>query len=86
MSAVSETIQFPSGHQARAVYAPQGAAIEPLIATLRIPRPRGVLVVFGGTAQLNDNLIIRLRLLLEDGLARVAQMEQTSNAQQRYFR
>lgn len=75
-SIVPETILFPNGHRARAVYAPQETAIEPLITALHIPRPRGVLVVFGGTAQLNDDLSRCLRLLLEDGLARVAAEEQ----------
>jgi hypothetical protein len=69
-------IQFPNGNRARAVYAPQGTAIESILAALELPSPRGVLIVFGGTAQFSTDLETRLRLLLEDGLARVAAEEQ----------
>jgi SLOG in TRPM, prokaryote len=71
-----EMIQFPGGNQARAVYTPQGAAIDPLIAALQLPSPRAVLVVNGGTAQLDPDLAALLSLLIGDGLARVASEEQ----------
>jgi hypothetical protein len=75
-TSVPESIKFPNGNQARVVYAPQGAAIEPIITALELPSPRGVLVVNGGTAQLPPDLATRLSLLFQDGLARVAAEEQ----------
>ncbi len=74
-ASVPEIIQFPGGSRARAVYAPQGAAIEPIIAALELPSPRGVLVVNGGTARLSGDLAAQLSVSLEDGLARVAAEE-----------
>lgn len=75
-TSVPETILFPGGNQARVVYAPQGAAPDPLITALQLPSPRGILVVNGGTAQLSADLAAQLGVLLEDGLARVAAEEQ----------
>lgn len=53
---VPEMIQLLNGNRARAVYAPQGTAIEPILAALELPSPRGILVVFDGTAQLSAEL------------------------------
>src|ERR1051326_3827884 len=75
-SPVPETIQFPSGNQARVVHARKGAAVKPLISALNVPGPRGVVVLNGGTAQLDANLATQLSLLLADGLARVAANEE----------
>ncbi|HLV98998.1 MAG TPA: hypothetical protein VKT82_10000 [Ktedonobacterales bacterium] len=75
-SLLPETIRFPNGNQASLVYARKGAAIKPLINALKLPTPRGVLIVNGGTAQLDADLATKLGLLFENGLARVAAEEQ----------
>ncbi len=75
-SLLPETIRFSNGNQARVVYARKGAAIQPLIKALKLPTPRGALIVNGGTAQLDADLATRLSLLFENGLARVAAEEQ----------
>lgn len=70
-----ETIQFPNGNQAQAVYAPRGTNPQQIIQALALPRPRGLLVLNGGTAQLEPDLQAQLGHLLGDGLARVAAEE-----------
>lgn len=71
-SLIPETIRFPNGNQARLVYARKGVAIKPVLAALKLPKARGVVVVNGGTAQLSPDLATQLSLVLEQGLARVA--------------
>ena len=75
-SLVPETIQFSNGNQARLVNARKGVAIEPVLAALKLPAPRGVVVLNGGTAKLDADLAAQLSLVLENGLARVASEEQ----------
>jgi hypothetical protein len=75
-SVLPETIRFPNGNQASVVYARKGADIYPLIKALKLPTSRGVLIVNGGTAQLEPDLAQKLSLLFENGLARVAAEEQ----------
>ncbi len=75
-SLVPETIQFSNGNQARLVNARKGVAIKPLLAALKLPAPRSVLVLNGGTAKLDADLAAQLSLVLENGLARVASEEQ----------
>ncbi len=70
------TIRFPSGSQASVVNARKGAPIKQVVQALKLPRPRGVLVVNGGTAKLEADLAAKLALLFENGLARVAAEEQ----------
>src|SRR5690348_13523715 len=71
-SVLPETIHFPNGNQAQVVNARKGAPIKPLIAALKLPTPRGVVVVNGGTSELDTDLAARLRLALADSVARVA--------------
>jgi SLOG in TRPM, prokaryote len=71
-----ETIQFRNGNQARAVYVPEGAAVQRVIDALQLPRPRALLVLNGGTAELRADLQTQLGRLLQDGLARTAADEQ----------
>jgi hypothetical protein len=73
---VVETIQLPSGSQAYAVRIPQGVAAGRIVGALGLPRPRALLVLNGGTAELEDQLKRQLGRQIADGLARAAAEEQ----------
>lgn len=71
-----ETIQFPTGDQARLLRVPQYTAARQILKALELPRPRAVLVLNGGTAELEGDLQTKLARLLNDGLVRIAAEEQ----------
>jgi hypothetical protein len=66
------TIDFPNGNRVSALYVSQDTAAKQIIDTLELPRPRALLVLNGGTAQMEAELQAPLGRLLQDGLARVA--------------
>ncbi len=65
-------IDFPNGNRARALYVSQGAAAKQIIDALELPRPRALLVLNGGTAEMEAELQGQLGRLLQDGIARIA--------------
>jgi hypothetical protein len=71
-----ETIQLPNGAQAYVVRVPPGIAAGRIVGTLGLPRPRALLVLNGGTAELEEQLKQQLRRQIADGLARLAAEEQ----------
>ncbi len=71
-----ETIQFPTGDQARLLRVPQHTAAGQILKALELPQPRAVLVLNGGTAELEGALQTKLARLLSNGLARIAAEEQ----------
>jgi hypothetical protein len=75
-SVLPETLTFPNGNQAKMVNARKGGAVKPIIAALKLPAPRGVVVVNGGTSELDATLAARLSVALQDGVARVAAEKQ----------
>jgi hypothetical protein len=70
-----ENVAFPNGNQARLLQAPRDASARQILDALAIPDPRAVLILNGGTAQLEAGLQARLDRLLGDGLARVVAEE-----------
>lgn len=66
------TIQFPSGNQARVVHAARDTSLPLVVSALEIPPPLALLIVNGGTSQLEPELYQQLGLLLQDGVARVS--------------
>lgn len=71
----AEPLAFPDGNIARIVQVPQDTNIYPLIEALALPRPHALLVVNGGTAELDQELRVQLGRMLQDGAARVAEEE-----------
>ena len=67
-----DLMRFPDGSQARVLHVPREAAAEEIVEALGIPRPRALLVLNGGTAELEAELKAQLGALLQDGLARIA--------------
>lgn len=67
-----QSILLPGGRRAIAVLAPVDVSGEEAVATLALPRPRGVIVLNGGTAELPADLLAALRRSLGEGVARVA--------------
>lgn len=70
-----EAIHFPSA-DVRLVRVVAETAAERIVDALDLPRPRAVLVVNGGTAELDSLLEAQLGRLLQDGVARLASEEQ----------
>jgi hypothetical protein len=66
------SIDLPGGRTAIAVFAPHMVSGEEAAAALELPRPRGLIVINGGTADLSPDLDAALRRTLGEGLARVA--------------
>lgn len=71
----TDTITFPGGGRAQILQVSRQAQPGEIIEALRIPQPRAVVCLNGGTAELDQELATRLELLLVDGLARVAAVE-----------
>jgi len=67
-----ETIHFSNELQALLAHVQQETPADDIVAALKVPQPRGVISLNGGTAELDEILEIKLRLLLVDGLARFA--------------
>jgi hypothetical protein len=62
---------LPSGNRASVLLAPQSAGGEEIQRALQVERPRGLLVLNGGTEELPPEIDARLRSWLRDGLASV---------------
>ena len=67
-----ETIRFANEHEALLAHVRQDTPADAIIAALKLPRPRALICLNGGTAELSETLKMQLRRLLVDGLARVA--------------
>lgn len=70
------TIDFPNGNRARTLYVSQDTAAKQIIDALELLRPRALLVLNGGTAEMEAELQAQLGQLLQDGLARIAAEQQ----------
>jgi len=70
-----KTIQFPNGNQARAVCVSRDTNAEEIISALDLPRPRALLILNGGTAEIETELQVQLSRLMQDGIARFAAEE-----------
>ena len=70
------TIDFPNSNRAQALYVSQDTAAKQIIDALELPRPRALLVLNGGTAQMEAELQGQLDRLLQGGLARIAAEKQ----------
>jgi hypothetical protein len=66
------TVRFDNGNPAAIVRAAKDTPAKELLGALALPRPRGVLILNGGTAELAADLAAQLGAVLQDGLARVA--------------
>jgi hypothetical protein len=71
-----ETIQFPNGTHAHAIRVHPTVASGRAVDALGLPRTRALLVLNGGTAELEGTLKQQLQRQIADGLARVAAEEQ----------
>ena len=67
-----ETIRFANEQEALLVHVPQHTPADSIVAALKLPQPRAVICLNGGTAELDEGLNTGLRRLMVDGLARVA--------------
>jgi SLOG in TRPM, prokaryote len=67
-----ETIRFANKHEALLAHVGQDTSAGEIIAVLKLPRPRALICLNGGTAELGETLKMQLRRLLVDGLACVA--------------
>ena len=70
-----ETIQFSNGNRSRVIQPASGTPAHQLVDALALPHPRGLVILNGGTAQLDNDLEAQLRLALADGLARLVAEE-----------
>jgi SLOG in TRPM, prokaryote len=68
----SRPIVLPGGRNAIAVLAPPTVSGEDAAAALGLSRPRGLIVLNGGTADFSPDVDAALRRTLGDGLARIA--------------
>jgi hypothetical protein len=66
------SIVLRGGRRVVAAFAPASVSGEEAIAALRLPRPRGVIVLNGGTSELSRGLEAAVRRSLGHGVARVA--------------
>ena len=72
MTEATETIAFGGGASAVAIRTARDTGGEALFDALRLPVPKGTLVVNGSTAALPPEVGRRIRSLVQDGLAKVA--------------
>jgi hypothetical protein len=71
----TQTIRFSGSHEAQLLRVNPGTSPEQIMDALRVPPPRAVVCLNGGTAQLDEGCASRLGGLLVDGLARVTAEE-----------
>lgn len=71
-----ETIQFPNGNQSSVVRVAEGIPASQIVSTFGIMYPRAVLVLNGGTAELEDVLAHQLQHHIAETVAQVAAAEQ----------
>lgn len=76
-SDVRDAIEFENGNRAAVVRVPRETPASHIIAGLHLSSPRAVLILNGGTAELDDEVATQLGLALRDGVARFAAEEQT---------
>jgi hypothetical protein len=67
-----ETIRFANEQEALLVHVAQHTPADSIVAALKLPQPRAVICLNGGTAELDEGLNTGLRRLMVDGLARIA--------------
>lgn len=72
----TQTIEFSMNQKATALRVKQGIAAEQILTSLALPQPRALVVLNGGTAQLDESLQQHLACAIQDGLARVVAEEQ----------
>ncbi len=68
----AQTITFPSGNQARLTMPGPGVSAASIITALGSPKPKALILVFGGAGGLGVNLGVKLRPLFTRGIARAA--------------
>lgn len=66
------TIRFPNDNTASALRVPRDAPASRIITGLQLSPPRGVLILNGGTAELDAEIAAHLAVALRDGVARFA--------------
>jgi hypothetical protein len=71
-----ETIQFHDSNQARVLHAAPPTPARRIIELLNLPWPRAVVILNGGTLEMEGPLRARIGELMQDGLARVAAEEE----------
>lgn len=71
----SAPIQFADGNLSRVIHVARETPLPLIVSALEIPPPHSLLIVNGGTSQLEPELYQQLGLLMEDGLARVSAEE-----------
>lgn len=72
----TQTIEFSMNQKATALRVKQGITAEQILTSLALPQPRALVVLNGGTAQLDESLQQHLACAIQDGLARVVAEEQ----------
>lgn len=73
---ITATIRFRNQHLAEVLLPKRSTPTQEIVAALALPRPRGVLILNGGTAELAADLATQLGAVLQDGLARVVAEEE----------
>jgi hypothetical protein len=71
-----QTVVFPNSNPSRLIRPRAGAAAHEILSALALPRPRALLILNGGTAELAPDLAAQLGGVLGEGLARAAAEEQ----------
>lgn len=71
----SATIYFANGTLALGIQASCDTPVHLIVSALDLPRPRALLLVNGGTSQLQPDLYQLLGLLMQDGVARISAEE-----------
>ena len=71
----TQTVLFPNDNTAKLVHPQANATAAEMIAALALPAPRALVLLNGGTADLDADLQERLAVALADGLARVVAEE-----------
>jgi hypothetical protein len=67
-----ETITFENGNRAIVITAPRDASAQAILDALQIAPPRAVILLFGGTAGIDDSCKAHLKTLFCDGIIPVA--------------
>jgi hypothetical protein len=70
-----ETIQFSNGNRSRMIQPAYGTLASQIVDALALPAPRGLVILNGGTAQLEADRKAWLAAALADGLARLVAEE-----------